>query len=159
MRRPQLSRPSPNGSGVEIFEVMYNGHLVMERGNVPLLNVQYGTGGCGCFRDWMDSEADFEAIEDGACPGAGGSNGICEVSNDPVTICDCAPSDTCDANPNNACNVDIGDYRGVAVNRTATTMSLTSHSRAGWYRYTMKWIFHLDGTIEPVFKFGATPNG
>ncbi len=154
VRRPNLSRPSPNGSGVEIFEVMYNGHMVMERGNVPVLNVQYGTGGCGCFRDWMDSEQDFDATAE-SCQG----NGVCEVTEEPMTICDCAPTNSCDGNPDNACNTDIGNYKGVAVKRNATSMSVTTHARAGWYRYTMIWIFHLDGTIEPQYKFGATPNG
>ncbi|MFK8032479.1 MAG: thrombospondin type 3 repeat-containing protein [Gammaproteobacteria bacterium] len=154
VRRPNLSRPTPNGSGVEIFEVMYNGHLVMERGNVPVLNVQYGTGGCGCFRDWMDSEVRFDA-DTTSCQG----DGVCDVLEEPITICDCAPGNTCDDNPNNACNVDVGSYQGVAVKRGVTSMSITSHARAGWYRYTMIWVFHLDGTIEPQFKFGATPNG
>src|SRR3989442_3139880 len=29
---------------------------------------------------------------------------------------------------------------------------------AGWYRYSQKWTFHLDGTIEPRFGFSAVTN-
>src|SRR5262245_63617108 len=36
-----------NGSGVEIRNLYYNGHLVMKQGHVPILNVQYEAGNCG----------------------------------------------------------------------------------------------------------------
>src|SRR4029077_7231239 len=44
--RPSQSR-GVNGSGLEIRNLYYNGHLVMKRGHVPILNVQYESGGCG----------------------------------------------------------------------------------------------------------------
>ena len=37
--RPQDSGGA--GSGLEIRDVYYNGHLVMKRGHVPILNVEY----------------------------------------------------------------------------------------------------------------------
>ena len=45
-----------NGSGIEIRNVHYNGRLVLKRGHVPIVNVQYDTlGSCGganhCYRD------------------------------------------------------------------------------------------------------------
>lgn len=168
-RSSEFSQPQPDGAGLELFEVSYNGHLVFDRTHVPILNVEYGPGGCGCFRDWLDSEVRFEAnaIPDGVCeetvtnPLGDGevSSGLCEVEDSARTICDCAPTDTCDGNPSNACNVDIGNYEGVAAYQDSDSLELTTQTRAGWYRYTMRWKFHLDGTIEPGFGFGATPNG
>jgi Cu2+-containing amine oxidase len=32
---------------------------------------------------------------------------------------------------------------------------MTSQTKAGWYRYLMKWTFHLDGRLEPFFGFSA----
>ena len=39
---------------------MYRGRKVLERADVPVLNVEYDAGGCGCYRDWQDSESVFE---------------------------------------------------------------------------------------------------
>ena len=147
------SQPQPDGSGLELFEVHYNGHLVFARAHVPILNVEYGPGGCGCFRDWLDSPRRFDAV------GLPCDNGFCQTSVEPTTICDCAPTNSCDGNPNNACNVDIGGFTGVAATSEPTRLTLTTQTSAGWYRYIMKWRFYLDGTLEPVFEFGATPNG
>ncbi len=159
-RSPRFSQPQSDGSGLELFDVTYNGHLVFDRTNVPILNVEYGPGGCGCFRDWLDAEQDFEAASDTVCnDSTSGTSGFCDANSPPQTICDCAATDTCDDNPNNACNVDIGDFRGVAAYDEGTTLELTTQTRAGWYRYTMRWKFHLDGTIEPGFGFGAVENG
>ncbi|MFK7886779.1 MAG: thrombospondin type 3 repeat-containing protein [Gammaproteobacteria bacterium] len=161
-RSPEFSQPQNDGSGLELFEVTYNGHLVFDRTHVPILNVEYGPGGCGCFRDWLDSEVRFEAdaTPGGVCAETNNStSGLCEVESSGRTICDCAPSNTCDDNPGNACNVDVGGYEGVAAFEDSDTLELTTQTRAGWYRYTMRWKFHLDGTIEPGFGFGATPNG
>ena len=55
--------------------------------------------------------------------------------------------------------MDIGDYDGVAAYDDGDSLELTTQTRAGWYRYTMRWKFNLDGSIEPGFGFGATPNG
>ncbi len=152
-RRPEFSAPGPDGSGIEFFDVTYNGHLVFDRVNVPILNVEYGPGGCGCFRDWLDSDRRFEAI------GEPCGNGYCEVTQPPRTVCDCAPTNQCDANPNNACNQDVGSFEGVAAEKLADRLIMTGQTSAGWYRYHMKWTFHLDGTIDPEFGFAATPNG
>ena len=50
-----------NGSGLEIRNVYYKGHLVLKRGHIPILNVEYDPGGCGCYRDWSNQEHDFQA--------------------------------------------------------------------------------------------------
>ncbi len=154
MRRARFSRPTPNGSGIELFEVSYNGHLVFDRFNIPVLNVEYGPGGCGCFRDWVDQEVRFEAINLGGC-----DNGFCETDLPAETTCDCAPDNSCDGNPNNACNVDVGDFTGVSSYSEADRFTLTTHTAAGWYRYTLNYTFHMDGTFEPDFGFSSTPNG
>ena len=50
----------PNGSGLEISNVYYNGHQVLKRGHVPIVNVLYPDGGCGrCYRDWMFTEQGY----------------------------------------------------------------------------------------------------
>lgn len=152
-RRPHDSTPQPNGSAVELFDVIYNGHRVFDRVNVPILNVEYGPGGCGCFRDWLDSEVRFEAV------GSPCGNGYCEVIEPTRTVCDCAPTNTCDSNPNNQCNVDLGSFSGVAAEKDTDRLIMTTQMDAGWYRYTQRWTFYLDGTIEPGFGFGSVPNG
>ena len=143
--RPSQST-GPDGSGLEIRDVHYNGYLVMKRGHVPLLNVKYEAG-CNCFRDWQDSEVRFEA--DNPIPG---TPWVAEATPGTVqTMCDAAP-DNCSGN---TCN-DVGSHRGVAVERFDDRLVLTTQLSAGWYRYTMRWVFHEDGTIEPLFGFTST---
>jgi len=151
-RRPANSAPQPNGSAIELFDVFYNGHRVFDRLNAPIINVEYGPGGCGCFRDWTDGEVRFEAV------GSPCGNGYCEVIEPAETVCDCAPTDTCDSNPNNACNVDVGNFNGVAADKEPDHLIMTTQMSAGWYRYTERWTFYLDGTIRPEWGFGAVPN-
>jgi hypothetical protein len=124
-----------NGSGLEIRNVYYKGHLVMKRGHVPILNVLYDTGGCGCYRDWAFQEVAFQA-DNVIFPG------YAEPTVPPLTVCD---------NHGN----DIGTFTGVAAEKLADRLILTTQFEAGWYRYTMKWRFYLDGRIEPVFEFAA----
>jgi hypothetical protein len=152
-RRPLDSAPQPSGAAIELFDVIYNGHRVFDRVNVPIVNVEYGPGGCGCYRDWTDFEVRFEAV------GSPCANGYCEVIEPARTVCDCAPTNTCDSNPNNQCNVDLGSFNGVAAEKDADRLIMTSQMEAGWYRYTQVWTFYLDGRIQPEWGFGALPNG
>jgi hypothetical protein len=152
-RRMKDSQPQPLGAGIELLDVFYNGHRVFDHAHIPILNVEYGPGGCGCFRDWLDEEVRFEAV------GAPCAEGYCEVIEPARTVCDCAPTDTCDANPTNACNVDLGSFTGVSAEKDADRLIMTSQAEAGWYRYTQVWTFYLDGTIEPTFGFSSVPNG
>ena len=132
-----------NGSGLEIRNVYYNGYLVMKRGHVPILNVEYAPGGCGCYRDWSFQEHDFQS--DNQCPPPWPPNcGYAEPTTPPLTVCDTGGS-----------GGDIGDFSGVAAEKLADRLILTTQFEAGWYRYMMKWRFYLDGRIEPVFGFGA----
>src|SRR5690606_39063086 len=144
--RPSQSSGS-DGSGLEIRDVYYNGHLVMKRGHVPILNVKYEAG-CNCFRDWQDAEGRFVANNPLPSP----NNWVAEATPGTVqTMCDAAP-DNCSGN---TCN-DVGSHNGVAVERFDDRLVLTTHLSAGWYRYTMRWTFHEDGTIRPRFGFTST---
>ncbi len=134
--RPAQST-GPRGSGIDLTNVYYNGHLVLKEAHVPILNVQYEPGGCGCFRDWMNQEVRFDA--DNVI-----SPGYSEPTVPPVTVCDVGGE-----------GGDVGAFTGVAAEKLADELILTSQTQAGWYRYTMKWKFHLDGRIEPYFGFAA----
>ena len=85
-----------NGSGLEIRNVYFNGHLVLKRAHVPMLNVDYDPGGCGCYRDWQNQEVVFHA--NNPIPGI---PGYAEPTVPPTTVCDvggsagdCGPPDT-----------------------------------------------------------------
>ena len=127
----------PNGSGLEIRDVYYHGHLVLKRAHIPILNVLYDPRGCGCFRDWLFSEVRFDA--DNVI-----SPGYAEPDTPPLTVCDTGGS-----------GGDVGSFTGVAAEKLPDRLILTTQLEAGWYRYTQKWRFYLDGRIEPVMGFAA----
>lgn len=133
------------GSGLEIRDAYYNGQLVLKRGHVPILNVEYEAGvGCGCYRDWNDEEAGFAT--DGIRTGsescfADATAGIVQT--------------TCDSNISGGSGGDPGSFRGVAVEDFGTELVVTGNLQAGWYRYRMKWHFYLDGRIWPEYSFSA----
>lgn len=128
----------PNGSGLEIHDVYYNGHRVFKRAHAPILNVLYAPGGCGCYRDWLDQERSFQS-NNILIPGVGG---YAEPTVPPVTACDNNGSET------------FG-FSGVAAERLTDRLVLTTQTQAGWYRYMMKWTFFMDGRIHPEMGFGA----
>ena len=135
--RPQDSSGS-RGSGLEIRDVHYNGHLVLKRAHVPMLNVEYEPGGCGCYRDWQDQQVVFQA-----------DNVITQgVYAEP----DVAAETVCDTGGSGG---DVGSFNGVSAEKFADPLVLTTQFEAGWYRYTMKWKFYMDGRIQPVFGFAA----
>jgi hypothetical protein len=132
-----IDSSAPNGSGLEIRNVYYNGHLVMKRGHIPILDVLYDPRGCGCFRDWLSEEERFQS-DNVIFPG------YSEPDTPPLTVCDTGGS-----------GGDIGTFYGVAAEKLPDRLILTTQMSAGWYRYTMKWRFYLDGRIEPVMGFAA----
>src|SRR5262245_38391392 len=157
--RPSQSSGA-NGSGVEIRNLYYNGHLVMKRGHVPILNVQYEPGGCGganlCYRDWLTTEQAY--LADNVCPPpySGANCGYAEPVCPPITVCEQAlGQDVCPAPPDE-CSRKC--FQGVAAQKLTDRLILTSQSRAGWYRYEMRWTFFLDGRIQPTFGFSAVEN-
>jgi hypothetical protein len=131
-----------DGSGLEIMSVHYNGRLVLYGGHVPVLNVRYDPGGCGgiggSYRDWAHELARFDA-DNVVRPG------YAEPTVPPQTVCD---------HP----GTDGGTFEGVAAEKLADRLILTTQLSAGWYRYVHTWTFFLDGTLQPGFRFTAVDN-
>jgi hypothetical protein len=131
-----------DGSGLEVTEVKYSGRTVLSRGHIPLVNVKYEPGGCGgadlSFRDWNKQLVRFEA-NNVLRPG------YAEPTVPPRTVCE---------NP----GADIGAFLGVAAEKLADRLVLTTQVQAGWYRYIYSWTFLPDGTIKPGVRFTAVTN-
>ncbi len=128
-----------NASGLEIRNVRYKNQLILNRGHIPVLSVKYKRGGCGgeyfTYRDWLGDPQFFQA-NNVLLPG------YAEPPASPVTVCELPGHDT-------------GDFKGVAVEKLADRLVLTSQLKSAWYRYIIKWIFYADGTIEPRIGFSA----
>ena len=142
------NRTTVNGGGLEIRNVSFRGRRVLDRASVPVLNVEYDAGGCGCFRDWQTEEAPTDA-------GPGAALVLpCLAQSAPGAV-----RTACEANAgrgNGQPGGDTGDFAGVTVEDYGDELVLTGHSRAGWYRYRMKWHFYADGRVWPEFSFAAT---
>jgi hypothetical protein len=106
---------------------------------VPVLNVEYDAGGCGCYRDWQYSEVN--QVADGVVAGVN-----CYAESTPGFV-----SATCETGTGGT----PGSFRGVAVEDYGTELVLTAHMSAGWYRYRMKWHFYTDGRIWPEYSYAA----
>jgi hypothetical protein len=128
-----------DGSGLEVTHVFYKGRRVFWRLNMPVLNVIYDqqtAGNCGpTYRDWLTDLQEFDA-NNVLQPG------YAEPTTPPKTVCD-APG------------ADVGSFAGVAVEKLADRLVLTSQTAAGWYRYINKTTFYPDGRITPEFGFTA----
>lgn len=131
-----------DGSGLEITNVRYNGRLVLARGHIPIVNVKYDPGGCGgldlSYRDWNKELVRFEA-NNVIRPG------YAEPTVPPRTVCDTPGSD-------------VGTFTGVAAEKLADRLVLTTQVQAGWYRYIYTWTFLPDGSIKPGVRFTAVDN-
>ncbi len=130
-----------DGTGLELTDVYYRGRLILKRAEVPVLNVLYAGNSCGPYRDWLDAEDCFQAT--GTDVPSGGSG---------IRVASAAPSTLCETES------DAGNFKGVAIFDQGDALWLMTETNAGWYRYVMEWRLHLDGTIEPIFGFGATSN-
>ena len=133
-----------DGTGLELTDVYYRGRLILKRAEVPVLNVVYSGNTCGPYRDWMWSEDCFQASGTDV-PSSG--SGVRIASSRPSTLCESGTPGS-----------DAGNFRGVAIFDEGDALRLMTETKAGWYRYVMEWRLHLDGTIEPIFGFGATTN-
>jgi len=131
-----------DGSGLEVRDVMYKGRLVLGRGHIPVVNVKYDPGGCGgadlSYRDWNKELVRFEA-NNVIRPG------YAEPTTPPRTVC-------------NTPGTDVGTFLGVAAEKLADRLVLTTQVQAGWYRYIYSWTFFEDGTIKPGVRFTAVAN-
>ena len=138
---PELSS-GIDGSGLEVSFVRYKGRLVLGHGHLPVINVKYDPGGCGgpdlSFRDWGNELVRFDA------------NNVIRPGYAEPTI----PPRTACATP----GMDVGAFTGVAAEKLADRLILTTQIQAGWYRYVVSWTFLLDGTIEPGIRFTAINN-
>jgi hypothetical protein len=136
-----------DGSGIDIYDVRYNGHQVMKRGNIPVLNVKYASGGCGCFRDWLFSEVKFEARNAAGQIITGGPGAYTDAAF-VQTVCESGGSGG-DVPPGSS------GFLGVAGEKLADRLILTTQTSAGWYRYVVRWTFYLDGRIHPEMGYAA----
>lgn len=135
--RPAASTGT-RASGVELRNVDYRGKRVLNRAQVPILNVQYVNNSCGPYRDWQWQESSFEANGTDVAPG--------------VRVCNGAPRTILESSS------DTGNFRGVAIYTTKDEVYLVSEMEAGWYRYLSMWRFHADGEIHPRFGFDGVNN-
>jgi hypothetical protein len=137
--RSPSSSSGVDGSGLELTDVYYKDKKVFDRAHIPTLNVRYDPGGCGgsnlSYRDWTDELQAFEANNQI-------SSGYAEPTTPPMTVC-------------NHPGIDKGSFSGVAAQKLVDRLILSTQMRAGWYRYTQKWTFYGNGTIEPRFSFSA----
>lgn len=135
--RPAASSGT-NGSGVELRFVDYRGKRVLYRAHVPILNVLYEPGGCGCYRDWQNQEGMIEANGSDVAPG--------------FRFCPTPAKTILDTDQ------DAGNFLGVAIYVQGQEVVLVSEMQAGWYRYVSEWRLHANGTIRPRFGFSGVTN-
>ena len=138
-------RPSSSsgrmGSGIELRDVKYKGKTVLYRAHVPILNVEYERKVPGCgphYRDWQFEEYPLQCNGPGV-PGYPSGFKFCDSP--AKTIVDGPP--------------DGGNFPGVAVYIEGQEVVLKAQLRAGWYRYTSEWRFHVNGELKPRWGFGA----
>lgn len=150
MLTPQNSTPQPNGSGIELRNVHYNGHLVFKRAHAPVLNVLYLPGGCGCFRDWSDSEVKFR-VRDAA------GNVVNDLGPAAYYQTNFPAETVCETGGSGGDIPSTSGFKGVAAEVSGDPLVLTTQMTAGWYRYVMRWRFYMDGRIQPWFGYSAVP--
>lgn len=127
-----------DGSGLELRNVSYKGLRVLRRAGLPLLNVDYDPGGCGSYRDWQHGLIEFDA--DGTRPSP--KHNYIEATRPPRTTCDEPVKEG-------------GNFTGVAAEKMPEQLVLTTQLQSGPYRYTQKWTFRLDGSIDARIAFTA----
>ena len=119
-------------TGLEIDRsVLQQSSVVLQRADMPVLNVQYDNDFCGPYRDWLSEEDCFQATGVDVSPGIR------------VTTGNATPIPSAKPTPS-----DVGNFKGIAIHDEGGSLLLLTEMTAGWYRYVMKWRLHLDGTIE-----------
>ncbi len=147
--RPSQSS-GPRGSGLEVRNVFFRGKQVFKRAHAPMLFAEYrGGAGGNCYRDWKDENSAFLANPD--------TQNNLGIGENVTTSCDRSTSPT---QSFGNCPFQLGSpggascFTGVAIQERGDRVTLTTQYVAGWYLYSMRWTFHLDGTIEPFFGLG-----
>jgi hypothetical protein len=141
VRRPSSSGGT-DGSGVELFNVQYDGKRILDRAHMPILNVIYENNACGPYRDWQWAEDPFQIGPVLANMGPG------------IVVTEWAKTIR-------ELRDDSGNFNGVAIywDNAHDEAVVLSELTAGWYRYMSEWRFGLDGTMSPRFGFDAVENG
>ena len=149
---PPSQSVGPDGSGLELRQVHFKGHRVMNRAHAPMLFAEYNSQ--TCYRDWKDDNAAFLSDND--------VQNHLGISLDPptaVTSCDRSTAPTqafgnCPFQLAGYPNVNADCSTGVTIEDGGDHVTLTTQHAAAWYQYTARWTFHADGTMEPEFGFG-----
>ena len=140
-----------DGSGLELREVYYNGHLVFNRLHSPMLFAEYESG--TCYRDWKDADSSFLAdnilISGILAEPQVATETTCDLSDTPVSpVGDC---------PFGGQGSHTTCHTGVAVERDESVrgfMTLTTQYSAAWYKYSSRVTFDASGGINLEFGFG-----
>src|SRR5690606_41246589 len=107
-----------------IYNVHSRGYLVLRRAHSPILNVEYDPGGCGCFRDWSDSEAGMAVTNPRPSPAN------CLADADAGTA-----ETTCAINLGGRSGGAAGSLRGAPLGEHGAPLGLTPPHTAGRHRY------------------------
>jgi hypothetical protein len=149
---PPSQSVGPDGSGMELRQVHFKGHLVMNRAHAPMLFAEYNSQ--TCYRDWKDDNANF--LSDNAV-----QNHLGVSLDPPQAITSCDRSDqplqsfgNCPFQLSGYPNATADCQTGVAVEDGGDHVTLTTQHAAAWYQYTARWTFFADGRMEPEFGFG-----
>lgn len=142
------------GSSLEIRDVHYNGHLVMEKSHIPMLFAKYNSS--TCYRDWKNTNSDFLKADQEENPTRPAFT-TCDVStSQTLPVYNCPFKDVNDPNYPNGANIGSAAdcFQGVQVEKYSDHMVLTTNHSAAWYKYSSRYTFYLDGRIQPRFGFG-----
>jgi hypothetical protein len=144
----------PRGSGLELRNIHFRGVLIMKRAHAPILFAEYKNGDGGdCYRDWKDDDSAILAepsvrnvlgtsVTFSATTNCDVSNlpttsyGACPFAQPGRTAADCSPA------------VAIENLAGNAGFR------ITAQYTASWYKYTVRYVFMPNGSIDTQFGFG-----
>lgn len=150
-------RPShssgPQGSGMELRDVHYNGYLVLKTAHSPLLFAEYASS--TCYRDWKNANNNFVAE-----PAVRNQLGIaaeykattsCDRSDQPNTSYGQCPFQLPGMTSANC-------FQGLSIEDEGDHVVLTTHYEAAWYAYTSRAIFYHDGAFDLRFGFGNFSN-
>lgn len=150
-------RPShssgPQGSGMELRDVHYNGISVLKTAHSPLLFAEYASS--TCYRDWKDANNSFVA-EVGVrnqlgMPQAFTATTSCDRSTQPNTSYGQCPYQLPGMTSANC-------FQGLSLEDMGDHVVLTTHYEAAWYAYTSRAVFYLDGAFDLRFGFGNFSN-
>lgn len=146
--RPSQSS-GPDGSGLEVRNVHYNGYLVLKAAHSPILFAEYTSS--TCYRDWKDSNSTL--IAEPAVRNTLGTSSTFPAT----TSCDRSahPTTSYGGCPFQLPGRTSGDcFSGVAIEEGGDHVTLTTQYVAGWYLYSARFTFFADGSFSPEMGFG-----